>query len=211
MFKDAISFCLYKLYGIKSQRIRDTIIKVVQKIEKGQLYSRTLRRIYRDYHSIEIGSYSYGGCFDTSRIQAFTSFGRYCSIAEGVCVFNTNHPLNHKSLHPFFYNPVLGIVKDEPITRRSIQIGHDVWIGQYAIVTASVKRIGNGAAIGAGAVVTKDVPDFAVVAGNPAKIIKYRFDEKTIAEITQSKWWLKDLEELKSDLSEFIRPCNIES
>ena len=75
-------------------------------------------------------------------------------------------------------------------------IGNDVWIGKRAIIKAGVK-IGDGAVVGAGAVVTKDVPPYAIVAGVPAKIIKYRFDEDTIAQLLKTKWWNLSDEELE--------------
>lgn len=211
MFKRQILQLAYKLYGLECRRLRSLILRIVNRFDGGELYSLTLRKIYLDYHQIEIGLYSYGGCFEISRIQPFTIFGRYCSVGSGVCIFNANHPLSHKSLHPFFYNPYFGIVEDEKIERRFIEIGNDVWFGHDAIITPSVKKIGDGAVIGAGAVVTKDVPDFAVIAGNPAKIIKYRFDEKVIKEIKESKWWDDDISTLKNDLDEFTRPYKIES
>lgn len=85
-------------------------------------------------------------------------------------------------------------------------IGHDVWIGQNAIILPTVKRIGDGAVIGAGAVVTKDVPDFAIVLGNPANVVKYRFSGETIDRIKRQAWWNKDMEELKGDFEKFTQP-----
>jgi serine acetyltransferase len=80
-------------------------------------------------------------------------------------------------------------------------------------ILPSVSTIGNGAVVGAGSVVAKDVPPFAVVGGNPAKIIKYRFSQDIIDEITKSAWWEKDIEELKKDEQEFasfLHPFGIE-
>lgn len=152
------------------------------------MYSETLRVIFSKYHNIEIGKYSYGGCFDLERITAHTKIGRYCSFAAGVCILNRNHPVRFKSTHPYFFNTTLGYVKKELIPMRHIVIGNDVWVGRNALILPSVERIGDGAVIGAGAVVTKDVPDFAVVAGNPAKFMKWRFSEKTRAELKASQW-----------------------
>ncbi len=198
-----ISEIAYYFYRFK--KLRPSVLSLIRKLEKGDFYSVTLRKIFRDYHKIDIGMYSYG-CFAPHNINPFTWIGRYCSFAEGVCIFNGNHPLDYQSLHPFFYNPKLGYVKEEKIVRRHIEIGHDVWVGRNAIVTPSVKRIGNGAVIGAGSVVTKDVPDFAVVVGNPARIIKYRFDPEIIDVINRSQWWLMDIGELVNGMDKFTQP-----
>jgi tetrahydrodipicolinate N-succinyltransferase len=89
-------------------------------------------------------------------------------------------------------------------------IGHDVWIGHSAIIMSGVK-VGNGAVVGAGAIVTKDVPPYAIVAGNPAKIIRYRFTEEVIADLMEIKWWnlnngdMFKLAKFAKNPNEFIR------
>jgi acetyltransferase-like isoleucine patch superfamily enzyme len=201
-----LSTLFFKLYALGSWRLKKTLRALVTKLEGGQMYSETLRAIFSKYHNIEIGKYSYGGCFNLANIQAFTKIGRYCSFAENVYIFNANHPVGYKSTHPFFYNPSLRYVETEQISRRSIEIGNDVWIGQNAIILASVTIIGDGAVIGAGAVVTKDVPDYAVVVGNPGKVIKYRFSEQTIRKLKQERWWDKDIEDLRAKLEDFVKP-----
>lgn len=93
----------------------------------------------------------------------------------------------------------------------NLEIGNDVWIGQYAVILPSCKRIGDGAVIGAGSMITKDVPDYAVVAGNPGKIIKYRFEPEIIELLKKIRWW--DWEKAKifsnldlfQDIDEFCR------
>jgi len=114
-----------------------------------------------------------------------------------------NHPITHKSCHPFFFNPTFGYVDRLLIEKIKLTIGNDAYIGLDVTILPSVSTIGNGAVVGAGSVVTRDVPPFAVVGGNPAKIIKYRFSQETIDEITKSAWWQKDIEELKKDELEF--------
>jgi virginiamycin A acetyltransferase len=201
----------YKLYAVKISWLRKLILHLAAKFEGGQMWSGTLRGIFSDYHNIEIGMYSYGGCFDIERIAAFTKIGRYCSFARGVCIFNGNHSLHLKSTHPFFYNPEFGYVKEEKILRGKLTIGNDVWVGRNVIIVSSVNSIGDGAVIGAGAVVTKDVPDFAIVAGNPAKIIRYRFSKPTIDKIKTSAWWDKNIDELKENLEDFLSPIEEEN
>ena len=203
--KKVLTILLYRLYTVKRRRIRNIILALVTRLEGGQMYSQTLRRIFSVYHDIEIGMYSYGGCFNLNNIRAYTRIGRYCSFADGVCIFNANHPIELKSTHPFFYEPSFGYVESEQISRRSIVIGNDVWIGQNAVILASVKKIGHGAVIGAGAVVTKDVPEFAILAGNPARILRYRFSEEIQEEIIESQWWNKDIKELKECFDQFLR------
>lgn len=150
--------------------------------------------------------YSYGSCFSPQYIPSGTEIGRYCSFAQNVYIFNGNHPLKNKSMHPFFYNPKFKYVDRDMIPRKKLIIGNDVWIGFNAIILPSVSKIGNGAVIGAGSVVTKDVPPFAVVAGNPAKIIKFRFSESKIQEITKSAWWNKNINELEKETRSFLTP-----
>lgn len=178
----------------------------VARLEGGQMLSPTLRRIFREHHGIDVGLYSYGGCFDLGRITGHTNIGRYCSFAEGVCILNRNHPLKFKSTHPYFFNTALGYVNKQTIPFRELVIGNDVWVGRNAIILPSVCRIGDGAVIGAGTVVTTDVPDYAVVVGNPGRVVKYRFTEATIKVLRDSRWWEKDIEELGSKLDEFLCP-----
>ena len=206
-----VSDILYRLYAVAKGRSRNAILRTVERLERGQMLSPTLRRIFQDYHHIEIGLYSYGGCFDAHHIGAFTKIGRYCSFAEGVCIFNRNHPFTFRSTHPYFFNTSLGYVHKEIIPMRELVVGNDVWVGQNALILPSVRKIGDGAVIGAGAVVTKDVPDFAVVAGNPARVLKYRFSKTTMDKIKKSAWWDSSIDELKKNLDEFVQPIEKEN
>jgi acetyltransferase-like isoleucine patch superfamily enzyme len=116
-----------------------------------------------------------------------------------------NHPLSLKSTHALFFNPLLGIVDDDRLGSpiNPLEIGNDVWLGEYSVILPEVNRIGNGAVIGAGAVVSRDVPDYAVVLGNPARLVKYRFSEQTIQRLLDEKWWEKDIDELSANLADF--------
>lgn len=200
-----IAHLLFKMYAIKSKIIRHAIRELLKKMEKGEFYSETLRSIYSAYHNINIGMYSYGGCFDLDNMTPGMRIGRYCSLAS-FKVFSRNHPLTFISTHPFFYNASLGYVQEDKVPHTGLDIGHDVWIGQNAFIMPGVSHIGNGAVIGAGAVVTKDVPPYAVVAGNPARIIKFRFTPKEIDHIQQTAWWDKSITELMNTPELFTRP-----
>lgn len=132
------------------------------------------------------------------------SIGRYCSIASEVkMVSRRGHPMNgFVSTSPVFHlsNSIIDtyVSKDmyDPYGEKieiagkkwDAVIGNDVWIGSRVILVSGI-HIGDGAIIGAGAVVTKDVPPYAVVAGIPAKIIRYRFDEEQIKKLQDIKWW----------------------
>jgi len=188
---------LFKAYSIG--RLRNLVLRIVTRIERGEMYSPTLRRIFSHYYGVEIGLYSYGGCFVPGNINRGTTIGRYSSFAANVRAFNRNHPLHDKSMHPFFYNPACGIVDKDLILWTRLEIGNDVWVGEQAVILPSCNRIGDGAVIGAGSIVTKDVPAYAVVGGNPARIIEYRFNDKRIRELLEMRWWERDIEEIRKD------------
>ena len=131
-----------------------------------------------------------------------TSRRTYRSIASGVRIFRANHPSGRFTTHPILYNPAMGYVAKDMLERPPLEIGHDVWIGANAIILPGVSRIGNGAVIGAGSVVTKDVGPYEIVAGNPARAIRMRFDERQIAALESSRWWELDRHELADRIGE---------
>ena len=200
---------LFKLYCIKNEKLRGFIRSAIGKLEGGQAWSLTLRKIEKQYYGIDIGIGTYGPCFVPE--QTWTGFGnltigKYCSFAKGVCIYSRNHPYWRPSTSPLFYNSSFDNsgVKVDNVKYDKLTIGNDVWIGQYAVILPSVRTIGDGAVIGAGSIVTKDVPDYAIVVGNPAKVIKYRFDDKTIREIKESKWWDWDINFIKDHVGSFL-------
>jgi len=196
-----IFFDLYKRCNNKHKKL---IRNFIRKYDGGEMYSIWLRKIFKDYHNISIGEGSYGGCFKIENINGNTVIGKYCSIANNVYIYNRDHPCRYVSTHPIFFNEHYGnIPENNLIEYKKKVIGNDVWIGQNAIILASVMQIGDGAVIGAGAVVTKDVPDYAIVAGVPARILGYRFDDDTIDRIKKSKWWDWDLKKIRSNIDNF--------
>ena len=161
----------------------------------------SLRALTGDHITIEkgtqvdgltsIGSYTYIGrnCTVTR-----TKIGRFVSIGDNVTIGPGEHDLSRLSTSSLFYeNPYVELTQDECI------IESDAWIGVDAIIMRGV-RVGIGAAVAANAVVTKDIPDYAVVAGVPARVLKYRFDEKKQMQITATQWWIKDLQEAREIL-----------
>jgi acetyltransferase-like isoleucine patch superfamily enzyme len=204
MRRTPVSNILVNLYRVPY--VRKLVLLVAKRLEGGLFYSSTLREILNKFHGVKVGSYSYGDCLIPGAFPAGVAVGRYVSIASGIRIFLRNHPIDRLSLHPFFYNSLLGLVQTDTITSSTLEIGDDAWIGDRAIITPGCSRIGIGAIVGAGAVVTKDVPDFAIVAGNPAKLLRYRFDDRTIAIILESRWWEKDVQDLSACLGDMIRP-----
>ena len=200
MKRSAMSRLLYKMYG--RRRLRGWVLKYLRKAEGHHYFSATWRDIQRDYHGVDIGAYSYGECFVAGSFPAGVTVGRYVSIARDVLVFLRNHPMDRLTSHPFFFNQDLGYVERDTIDTGTLEIGHDAWIGARAIITPGCHRIGIGAVVGAGAVVTRDVPDFAIVAGNPAKLIRERFTESGRAAVLESKWWERSILDLKEHIQE---------
>lgn len=200
---------LFSLYKINRKNSRRFVLWMLNKIEGGQFRAKTIRKIFYNYHQIEIGMYTHGGCFNPNWIDRYTKIGRYCSIASHVRIINANHPIELKSSHAFFFNPVLGYAREELAEFIPIEIGCDVWIGHGAIILPNVKKIGHGAIISAGAVVNKDVPPYAISVGNPSRIVRYRFPEKEIEFLLNSKWWEKSIEELKQNIEIFQKPFSL--
>ncbi|MCE6992758.1 CatB-related O-acetyltransferase [Dyadobacter sp. CY323] len=199
---------LYRLYFLAPKKIGNAILKYITKKEGGQMYSHTLRAIYNQLWEIKIGYGSYGGCFSVKNIPPGVTFGNYCSIAPEIRIFRANHPKDSFTSHPLLYNPSAGYVNSDQLIRPKLNVGHDVWIGEWAIILPRVKQIGNGAMIGAGAVVTKDVPPYTIVAGNPAKVIGKRFNDETIARLEATRWWDMDKKTLMENISKIERQIN---
>ncbi|WP_317130643.1 CatB-related O-acetyltransferase [Algibacter pacificus] len=154
-------------------------------LRRNQIYSKTLRAYFKKVRNIEVGTFSYG-CF-TKDIPNGTIIGNYCSFADGIKIFNGNHGIDWATTHPFLYNTTLGLVEKETINRYKLVVGHDVWIGGNVIILPSVTKIGNGAIIGAGSVVTKNVEPYSIVAGNPATHKRFRFEREYIDILEEKK------------------------
>jgi len=118
------------------------------------------------------------------------TIGNFCSIARNVTFQEYNH--NHQKLTMYMVRKNLEgkPFKEDVISKGPIVVEHDVWIGTHCVVLSGVK-IGTGAIVAANSVVSANVPPYAIVAGSPAKIIKYRFSENTISSLLQSQWWTK--------------------
>lgn len=133
--------------------------------------------------------------------------GKFCSIASDCRIGLANHSLDYIATSPIFTlknnaTRYKWLNKDLFNAIRTVNIGHDVWIGIGSTIMGGVS-IGNGAVVAAGAIVTKDVPPYAIVAGVPAKVIKYRFDNEVIEFLIELCWWDWSIDKLKSKLEFF--------
>jgi acetyltransferase-like isoleucine patch superfamily enzyme len=195
---------LVRVYAVN--RLRGLTLWLVRRVDGPELTSPTMRAIFAHHFGVEIGMYTHGACFEPYTVDEQTRIGRYCSIARGARILNHNHPGGFKSTSGIFFNPHFGLCDHSLVEFNPLEIGNDVWIGANAVVLPEVNRIGDGAIIGAGAVVSRDVPPYAVVLGNPARVIKYRFEEDVIAALLEERWWDKDLDELLPEVTTFQEP-----
>jgi len=201
-----LSALIYRLYWVSSWRIQYFWRWLLYKLEGGSVFSATLRRIFRRQFAVSVGDYTHGGWLHPFHLDAETTVGRYCSIAETARTVTHNHPMDTTSTSSLFFHPEFGLVRDNPVATSPLEIGSDVWLGHHAVILAQVQSIGHGAVIGAGAIVARDVPPYAIVMGNPARVIGYRFSEERIAELLASRWWERPLAELLPDIDSFLRP-----
>jgi len=155
---------------------------------------------------VVMDDYSYvaqGAQFD------MTTIGKFCSIAAFTRINPGNHPMERASQAHFQYRSSKyfdGEADDESFfdwrRAHSVTLGHDVWLGHGAVVLAG-NNVGTGAVVAAGAIVTKDVPPYAIVAGNPARIIRMRFEERIGEQLMALAWWDWDHERLRQALPDF--------
>ncbi|WP_281290928.1 CatB-related O-acetyltransferase [Halopseudomonas laoshanensis] len=179
--------------------VRHSKVDLTAKIESGSSFIGST-----------IARHSFCG-YDCDIFQA--NIGAFTSIANGVVIGGARHPMEWVGMSPVFYSgrdSVKSKFSEHPLELvPKATIGNDVWIGRSAIILSGVS-VGDGAVVGAGSIVTKNVPPYAVVAGNPAKIIRYRFEERIIRELMSIKWWeftephLKELGGCFNDVEKFL-------
>lgn len=168
--------------------------KLIKKVRGAAIHNSVLDKtvvIESGSHIVNsnLGKYSYCG-YDCQIINS--KIGAFCSLGNNIMIGGAKHPADWVSTSPVFYKGRDSIKTKFATFERNEDkqtiIGNDVWIGNNVIILQGVK-IEDGAIIGTGAIVTKDVPAYAIVVGNPAHIIKMRFDEEMIEDLLKTKWW----------------------
>ena len=190
---------------VKKLGVKPTIYGDVELVET-TLGAYTHLMAHSVFHDVTVGDYSFFAGYNQ---VYYSNIGKFCSVASFARINTTNHPTYDRiAQHHFTYrNELFGFGEDDAefFARRkdkSVIIGNDVWIGHNAVIMPGV-NIGNGAVIGAGAVVTKDVEAYSVVAGVPAKKIKMRFSDELIQKIEKSAWWNWGHETIKNRIADF--------
>lgn len=212
-----IRSCAYSLIMIMHKlKNSNVIFEYGSKSPIGTIFEGRNKLSHHCFFSGEIGYASYIG----ANSVVVGKIGKFCSIAENVTFLTKTHPVQEfVSTHPAFYSIKRQsgftyvdkqMFNEEPILKNSkysIEVGNDVYIG-YGATIIGPRRIGDGAVIAAGAVVTCDVPPYAIVAGVPAKVIKQRFSNNEIEFLEKLEWWNKSDEWLKEHAKYF---CSVET
>jgi acetyltransferase-like isoleucine patch superfamily enzyme len=175
-----------KPLGLLQRMIGGMVANVTRRRPAAVLLSRDRR-----YSRFKIGDWSYGEpqvvFWDAG---ATLTIGRFCSVAAGVTILlgGEHHP-EWVTTYPFsLMFREASVLPGYPHTKGDVTVGNDVWIGRDALILSGV-TIGDGAVIGAGSVVTKDVPPYSICAGNPARLVRFRFPPGTIEALLRIAWW----------------------
>lgn len=149
---------------------------------------------------VSIGRFSSVGRYSKIRLA---EIGKYCSISWDTTIGAVEHPLDRISTCALTYKSEYGVInKDKCYPQKKTVIGNDVWIGCNVVILSGV-HVGNGAVIGSGSVVTKDVAPYSIVAGVPAKELRKRIEPNLILKMQELEWWNWDVEDIKNNVELF--------
>lgn len=204
LINQILGFLNRYFYYKSLKRVNIAVSSCVDRYTFFEGYNKICSKCFVNRSYLGIGTY-----IGENGIVKQTKIGRYCSIAPNFRIIDGNHPSSKfVSTYPAFFRGErfcgLLFCKDKKFDEYTYtnqeknwlcEIGNDVWIGDSVSVINGV-YIGDGAIIAAGAVVTKNIPPYAIVGGVPAKIIKYRFSEEEISKLTNIRWWDWPIEEL---------------
>lgn len=196
---------VYKFARVKESILKgNNVIGDFSSVDFSELadYARVDRM--NKIHNSTLGRHSYTGA---NTVILYAEVGNFCSISWNVSIGGANHDYSKLTTHSFLYNDYDNLRPEE---ERAVYdrfdtpcvIGNDVWIAANVCICRGVK-VGDGAVIGAGTVVTKDVPPYAIVVGNPAKVLKYRFEQQKIDELLAMQWWNWSDEKIKENFEIF--------
>ena len=191
-------------------KLREALFYLYRRKEKPNIFQNVSYTIdVLKGSDFEIGEYTYGTplVHKHPRVRSRLKIGKFCSIAREVTIsFGRDHRTDFISTYPFLFFtdhwPKAKCLKPEDVSaplKGDVIIGNDVWIGYGAMILAGV-CIGDGAVIGAGSVVTGNIEPYSIVAGNPAKLIRKRFDDETIHRLLQIKWWDWPIEKINENV-----------
>ena len=162
-------------------------------------------RFYRG----KIGKYSYIG---NNSFVSDTNIGNFTSISTDCYIGGTSHPTDWVSTSPVFHKweniMKKNFARNEFEIFKRTTIGNDVWIGNRVMIKAGVKN-GDGAVVGMGSIVTKDIGPYEIWAGNPARLIRKRFDDETIDALEKMKWWEWDDIKIEKCADKFTTPSEL--
>lgn len=199
-----IAALLAGLYGY-TVIARRGIRSVVTRLEGGEMQSVTLRALLAKHHDVHVGPYSYGSLLSPNMADPGTYIGAYCSIGPNVRRIGAKHPLDEVLMHPISYRrDLFPEIANHTIERTPCIIGNDVWIGANVTILPGCRRVGDGSVIGANSVVTRDVDDYVVVAGVPAREIGRRQLAGAVLRNVRQDFWLNDPHELLRQVSQLI-------
>lgn len=180
---------------------------VVGDVEIGR--NVTIRRGVTLSGKITVGAYTSinGPNTDIHCEHLHVSIGKFCSIARNVSIQEYYHHTDRLSttmIHAALFGKP---TKEDSVSKGPIVVGNDVWIAAHSVVLSGV-TIGHGAVVAANSVVNQHVPDYAIVAGSPARVVRYRFDPDTIAALLHSAWWDWDDDKLRANVDLFLSPVD---